>query len=132
MTSIASRLTIVTTRSPLFLEAGRRKRTMILRKTEAKSFSREGFTNWNELLICVIDLPDAASAISARTPDVRFPPDSGGIHEILKPPLRAISGSSDSCRAPFSLKPMTGRTVGHHARHKIYLKARTGVANLHP
>jgi hypothetical protein len=44
MTSIASRLTIVTTRSPLFIEAGCGERTIILRKTEDEYFSRERFT----------------------------------------------------------------------------------------
>jgi hypothetical protein len=47
MTSIASRLTIVTTRSPLFIEAGRAERTIILRKAEAEYFSSEGFTDRN-------------------------------------------------------------------------------------
>src|SRR5579871_81117 len=44
ITSIASRLTIVTTRSPLLPRRDKRKRTMILRKTEDKYFSREGLT----------------------------------------------------------------------------------------
>jgi hypothetical protein len=47
MTSIASRLTIVTTRSPLFIEAGWAERTMIFRKTEEEYFSRTSFTNQN-------------------------------------------------------------------------------------
>ena len=39
--SIASRPAIVTTRSPLFIEAGRGQRTIIFRKTEEEYFSLE-------------------------------------------------------------------------------------------
>jgi hypothetical protein len=44
ITSIASRLTIVTTRSPLFIEAGRAQETMIFRNSEWKYFSRGGWS----------------------------------------------------------------------------------------
>jgi hypothetical protein len=66
MTSIASRLTIVTTRSPLFKRGGMRLENHDFPKSGSRLFFPRRLYKPELIRICVIDLPDAAKMEGGR------------------------------------------------------------------
>jgi hypothetical protein len=71
--SIASRPTIVTTRSPLFNEAGQKRENHTFPKIGTEVFSRDGWTNPPFFGFAQSDLPDGQIALHVMASAVKFP-----------------------------------------------------------